>query len=883
MIEKNKNFTVGKWIDFKFKMENCVINHELITLALQAFFKQVLTHLSDDQELMVMFKVQIVNGPFRNISNLQKTTKLEMSDLLNIFLEYWSMRSAEYKAYPIAYIIFTYYIFNKNQSNGTTVSKTLSNNSANKNKSNKLANTLNDTINFGGLSLPATMDITKWGVCDFARDFSSAIVSKKASSVVYHVKLLSNCLVAELKINNKTVLIFTDYLNNGANLNTFTRVLGNNTYIFEDSVLKLKSRTYKNKFISTKNVEHYFKTKFLTMDLETRTIQGVMEVYHITLFDGKVFYNFYLADYRNSDEMLDACIKSLLLRKYRGYVIYLHNFAGFDGIFLLKRIAVLSPNADIIMKDNKIISLKVKYFNSQYTITFRDSFLILPSSLQKLAISFDVPMKIHFPILLPNEVDLKYSGAFPDFKYFKKIKLLEYLELKSNFEKEGAPWVLRTEVKKYCERDVETLYQVIMKFSESVFSMFRVNVLNYPTISSLSFAIFRTIYLKDSKLPILTGELYNFIRKAYTGGAVDVFKPYARHVYRYDVNSLYPFIMKGFEMPVGNATYIEGDFSILDKNKVYFVEAEVKTPKNLNNPLLQTRIKNKLGEQFTASPLGSWTGVHTSAEIKAAKALGYKFKFLRAVSFDKAKVFSEFVDFFFNLKQNSERGSSNYVIAKFFLNSLSGRFALDPNLDKHLFANTYEVAELLKSKNIKSLIPLTDDINLLSYSESEIESVLKSPNVSIAISALITSMARVWMYQFKDKNTIYTDTDSIDTTVLLNPKWIGYGLGQFKLENVFEEAVYLAPKVHGGINKNHEVVRVKGLKNPISYKELKSLLVKDSKLEISQDKWLKDYAEGRITIRNEIYSLMVTGNKRELLYGDNNILTDTKPLFIKET
>lgn len=76
---------------------------------------------------------------------------------------------------------------------------------------------------------------------------------------------------------------------------------------------------------------------------------------------------------------------------------------------------------------------------------------------------------------------------------------------------------------------------------------------------------------------------------------------------------------------------------------------------------------------------------------------------------------------------------------------------------------------------------------------------------------------------------------------------------------------------------------MKGLKNPISYKELKSLLVKDSKLEISQDKWLKDYAEGRITIRNEIYSLMVTGNKRELLYGDNNILTDTKPLFIKET
>jgi len=40
------------------------------------------------------------------------------------------------------------------------------------------------------------------------------------------------------------------------------------------------------------------------------------------------------------------------------------------------------------------------------------------------------------------------------------------------------------------------------------------------------------------------------LKKGYTGGAVDVYKPYGKYVYRYDVNSLYPYIMKEFPMPV---------------------------------------------------------------------------------------------------------------------------------------------------------------------------------------------------------------------------------------------------------------------------------------------------------------------------------------------
>lgn len=40
--------------------------------------------------------------------------------------------------------------------------------------------------------------------------------------------------------------------------------------------------------------------------------------------------------------------------------------------------------------------------------------------------------------------------------------------------------------------------------------------------------------------------------------------------------------------------------------------------------------------------------------------------------------------------------------------------------------------------------------------------------------------------------------------------------------------------MYGGITNDYEYVRVKGLKNPIDYKDLKDLLHKNSKLEIKR-------------------------------------------------
>nr|YP_010130188.1 DNA-directed DNA polymerase [Clavaria fumosa]QPZ51090.1 DNA-directed DNA polymerase [Clavaria fumosa] len=97
----------------------------------------------------------------------------------------------------------------------------------------------------------------------------------------------------------------------------------------------------------------------------------------------------------------------------------------------------------------------------------------------------------------------------------------------------------------------------------------------------------------------------------------------------------------------------------------------------------------------------------------------------------------------------------------------------------------------------------------------------------------------------------YSDTDSFDIDQLLNIKYVRSELGKLKLEHSFEETVYLAIKVYGGRNKDFEYVRIKGLKNPISFKDIKSLLYKNKKLEIPQEKWYRDLSKSKISIKKK--------------------------------
>src|SRR6266508_4323727 len=269
--------------------------------------------------------------------------------------------------------------------------------------------------------------------------------------------------------------------------------------------------------------------------------------------------------------MINDAITDICIRKYKNYRIYLHNFSKFDGYFLIKYLAQLGYCEPIIHK-GKIISCNFTSHKHSVSITFMDSYLILPSSLKNLCKSFDVkdPKGI-FPY---NLYDINYSS-----------KLVPAI--------------------KYCELDCISLFQILSKFNTLIFKKFKLNIIKYPTLPSLSFNLFRTHYLRKDTIHMISGKIAEDIRKGYTGGAVDMYKPFSnKKIYGYDVNGLYAYVMANFKYPIGNPMYFEGDITKMVSNAFGFFYCKITAPKDLLHPILQTHHNGNNGIR-TIAPLGT--------------------------------------------------------------------------------------------------------------------------------------------------------------------------------------------------------------------------------------------------------------------------------------
>ena len=159
-------------------------------------------------------------------------------------------------------------------------------------------------------------------------------------------------------------------------------------------------------------------------------------------------------------------------------------------------------------------------------------------------------------------------------------------------------------------------------------------------------------------------------------------------------------------MPIGLPTSFEGNeeniINILnDKSKFSFIEVTVNCPDTVKAPLLLTKIDNK-----TIAPVGKWTGVYTSIEILRALELSYTFKYHRGVYFTSKVIFKEYVDFYYEMKKNSDKNSSAYALSKLMLNSLYGRFGMNPYQDVNAIVSPEQTIELSKNNKINDVLPL---------------------------------------------------------------------------------------------------------------------------------------------------------------------------------
>jgi hypothetical protein len=173
-------------------------------------------------------------------------------------------------------------------------------------------------------------------------------------------------------------------------------------------------------------------------------------------------------------------------------------------------------------------------------------------------------------------------------------------------------------------------------------------------------------------------------------------------------------------------------------------------------------------------------------------------------------------------------------------------------------------------------------------------------NINIAIASAITGYSRIHMSQFKnnlDYKLFYSDTDSIYINKPLDESFVSSNeLGKLKLEYVVNKAIFLASKVYALQTDTNFISKIKGyhikkslkvtdnsieiIDNSLPMVDFDNLLYKNSSLEINHEKWYKSLENSNITVKDQIYTLSVTSNKRKLIYDKNNKLINTKPYII---
>lgn len=204
---------------------------------------------------------------------------------------------------------------------------------------------------------------------------------------------------------------------------------------------------------------------------------------------------------------------------------------------------------------------------------------------------------------------------------------------------------IRDSVLNYNLSDCVLLYNVINSFSLLIWNLFKMDIHQYPTLTSIAFSLYRSKFMSKSNIPVSSLNFYDNIKSGYIGGAVDVYRPRLENGYYYDVNSLYPTVMRNNPYPVGQGISFKGPRPL--SSLFGIVCASIISPKDLYAPILLT----KTNRYETIAPLGSWTGWYSTEELKNAQRFGYQIEVLEGFHWpEREYIFTDYVDTLYNLR-----------------------------------------------------------------------------------------------------------------------------------------------------------------------------------------------------------------------------------------
>jgi DNA polymerase type B, organellar and viral len=474
-----------------------------------------------------------------------------------------------------------------------------------------------------------------------------------------------------------------------------------------------------------------------TLDLETDPFLNgrYPEAFCAGLFTGTEFYSTWG----------ENCVAEMheIVKGLPPGIIYIHNGGRFDVFYLMRW--VVGHQATII--NSRVVKALADCHGGKHQI--RDSYAIMPFALAK------------------------YKKDEIDYKLFEK----DVRELH------------REKIVTYLKGDCVYLHELCSAFVE----MWP----NTPlTIGSTAMGELKKLHVFENLGPITDNDIRS---KYYYGGRVECFKSgILRGNWNvFDVNSMYPYVMKEFLHPV--------EMPGIDTKKIRST----------------TCFLTVEGKNYGAFPCRTKTGLRFDIEDgifhvtihEWETALRYNLfeprKIHRCVNFRNRSSFGEFIDTFYD-RCNAAKAANDDIhtlFYKFVLRSSYGKFAQNP---EHYYDYTISKpdADLRGLGWIPSLIPdvaIPEDDDFIVWKKRS--KIITRYNVATAAS--ITGGARALLMEgiAKAKNPIYCDTDSLICEDLPGVQTNIMDLGGWKLEATADKACIGGKKLYALFSSDQKVIK----------------------------------------------------------------------------
>lgn len=465
--------------------------------------------------------------------------------------------------------------------------------------------------------------------------------------------------------------------------------------------------------------------------------------------------------------------------KKQNYVLYFHNLK-FDGEYIF---SYLLNNGYECIKNKKerkdktfttLISDTGQFYSIEIffetknpkhinKVTIYDSLKILNFSVEQIAKDFNLPIR---------KLELDYDTI-----------------------REVGHELTEHEIE-YIKNDVEIMARALkIMFDEDLTKM---------TIGSDALHNYKSINKNFNKyFPVLPYQIDKDIRKSYKGGFTylnDIYKEKETGAgFVLDVNSLYPSVMMYEKLPFGDPLFFNGQY---EKDLLYplYIQTFSCIFKVKENKIPTIQIKNNLSfipnEYIKSSDGDIVTLTLTNIDLELffehydvweiTYHSGWKFKGIKGL-------FTEYINYWSTQKINAKKNKNDalYRISKLMLNSLYGKFGLNPD--------------------VRGKYPYLNEDGIVKYGMYEQE---QRDGIYIPIASFITSYARkktittsqtIKEYTLNKYGTdlyVYSDTDSIhlleiDEKELENIIDIDdYRLGAWKLESKFKRGKYIRQKCY---------------------------------------------------------------------------------------